>query len=314
MNSRVPLFENTIFDPVATEDDIVNCFRLVLGRYPQASEWQSHSLAVGQPLDSVLRKFVNSAEFDLRWQNLRSKPVARELVDCLRGFRMWVYADDPYIGHPIATLRDYEPHVAAFFCQRVKAGMTVIDIGANMGFFSLTAASLGAHVIAVEPNPSNVNILLDSARENGFTIEVVQGAAYDRWTTLRLFTDGSNGSVMDCPNGGLSVMAFPLKDLLHHRRVDVLKIDAEGSEGRAIRGMLEVVEKWRPSVFSEFTPDTLASVSGLSPSEYLGFFLGRGYQVQVLTRSGPVECSGAEAVMRQYEGSGVDHIDLFFEA
>jgi FkbM family methyltransferase len=148
--------------------------------------------------------------------------------------------------------------------------MRVLDIGANIGFYSLLAASrVGSdgEVLAVEPNPANVRLIQRSKAKNNFeNIRVIQGTAYDTWEPLALFIDSSNGSVGSIGSGtsdvaGRTVMGLPLRAAVGEARLDVVKIDVEGAEGRAMAGMWDVIACWKPVVFSEFTPDSMATMS-----------------------------------------------------
>ena len=84
--------------------------------------------------------------------------------------------------------------------QVLGAGGTFVDAGANIGWFSLLGASLvgpTGHVVAIEPNPLNVALLRQSARDNGFdNVDVMVVALSDEGGVVALETDGSNGRVI----------------------------------------------------------------------------------------------------------------------
>jgi FkbM family methyltransferase len=313
----IPFYESSAFDPLATEGDILACFRLILGRHPQAQEWLGHVTRVGQPLSEVISTYVNSAEFHNR-SLMGHVPTSVELVECAAGFQMYACADDPHVGSGVIRDKNYEPQVSCVFRERLKPGMHVLDVGANIGFYTMLAASrVGdrGSVTAVEPNPANVSLILASQQRNSFgNIRVIQAAAYDKWTTLRLFSDYSNGTVMSSGGGGSSVMAFPLGAFLRDQQVDLMKIDVEGAEGRSILGMIEVIDRCHPVVFSEFTPGFMPANSGMSGEQYLNLFISRGYRIQVLHPGGPADCgTDPRRVMAEYELSGLPHLDILCE-
>jgi FkbM family methyltransferase len=312
--SAIPFYESDAYDSLATKEDILACFRLILGRFPQRHEWAGHAARVGQPLTDVVSTFLNSPEFDYRGL-IRHVPTRAEWVECVDGFQIYAFADDPYVGMGLVKDKNYEPHVSGVFGQCLKPGMHVLDVGANIGFYTLLAASKvgqDGKVTAVEPNPDNGSMILASQERNGFgNIRILQAAAYDEWTTLRLFTDGSNGTVMPGGGGGRSVMALPLGACLRDQRVDLMKIDVEGAEGRAVLGMIEVIDRQRPLVFSELTPSALPSLSGMSGEEYVGLFISRGYHIQVLQPNGPVDCgTDPGRVIAEYKRFGAPHVDI----
>jgi FkbM family methyltransferase len=177
-------------------------------------------------------------------------------------------------------------------------------------------------VWAIEPNPNNVSFLLATRARNGFNnVEIIQAAASDRWEVLSLAQQGhtSNGTAVH-PHGItpsdflMPVMALPLSACLSSTgRIDIIKIDAEGAEGKAIGGMLDLIERDRPVIVSEFTPSTLPVVSRISPSEYLDLFARRGYKLAVLETSGPRALSAAELLRLADAIAPHDHLDILAE-
>src|ERR1051326_5056422 len=168
------------FSCVATSDDILACFRLLLGRYPGEAEWVDHSALAGSPLHELVAGYLNSLEFRQRGLIQLSKTM--DLVD-LERFQMYVSSDDPLVGNVIRNSKTYEPPVTDIFLEYVHAGANVLDIGANIGYFSLLAASLvgpSGSVLACEPLLANIKVLAANRIANGFNnIEVLAVAASD---------------------------------------------------------------------------------------------------------------------------------------
>jgi len=201
--------------------------------------------------------------------------------------------------------------------QLENAGWHVLDIGANIGYYSLLAASVvgpAGSVFAVEPNPRNVRMLLASARLNHFThVQIIQSAAAREWGIVLLYTDGSQGSVRQ-PSDEAAILsagtvnAARLDDILAGRRIDVIKIDVEGYEHEALLGCLHTIRTHRPIIFSEFQPGTFAG----SPEDYLAFLENEGYALSVLRENGPVLVTRSE-LWREFAACGSDHIDLLLE-
>ena len=157
------------FAVAATAEDIYYCFRLLLGRNPSPTEWSGHSSLAGNDLSSVVRSYLDSPEFANRGLIARSLASDITLTEA-PGFLIYTVADDLAVGKHVAA-GGYELHVAAVLRSRLQPGMGVIDLGANIGFFTMLAASLvGAEgtVLAVEPNLANVRMIEASRRANGF--------------------------------------------------------------------------------------------------------------------------------------------------
>lgn len=75
------------------------------------------------------------------------------LVRTKYGFPVYTFGNDMSIGFPVTLCGIWEPHLTSLLYQKIKPGMTTIDVGANIGYFSALFASCGAYVHAFEPNP-----------------------------------------------------------------------------------------------------------------------------------------------------------------
>ncbi len=307
------------FPPGATPADILACFRLLLGRKPGKEEWPGHSWRVGEELAGVVTSYLNSQEFANRHLLDRSSEQL-QLVE-LAHAKMYVASDDTFVGKIILETGSYEPHVSRVFQEYLRPGMGVLDIGANIGYFSLLAASLvgpTGFVQSWEPSPANVKALCASQLANQFrNIEVVQAAATEKTGLLKYFHNFSNGNVADMANpnpedvlSAETVMGLRVDDIVaEDARIGFLKIDIEGYEYKALCGARKTLERNRPVITSEFSPASMAASSGVSGREYLEFLVSFGYDVLVLTDDGPVAGNIADA-LRRFEQRGSDHIDL----
>jgi hypothetical protein len=106
------------------------------------------------------------------------------------------------------------------------------------------------------------------------------------------------------------VQARSLDDILEGEpRVDVVKIDVEGAEGRVIAGATQTLRRHAPTLLFEFSPPGLQAVSGVSGEDLLASLAALGYRFRVLgsERSGTVS---AAAVLRHYSRQAGDHIDI----
>lgn len=323
-NAKVPFAGEEVFNTIASDIDIFYCFRLILGRFPNREEWKGHSSHVGLDLTKVVKNYIKSLEFANR--KMLEPPLLDDVqLVKLDKFSMYVTPSDPHIGMPILTSKMYEPHVTRILNQKLQPGMTVLDIGANIGYFSMLMSNLigkDGRCIAIEPNPRNVKLMLASKNLNGFEqLQIFQAAAGNTWGILKLYTIFTNGVVSPVNTDANellqteTVQSLKIDDILPcDERVDLIKIDVEGAEFSALSGALQCIERDHPLIISEFTPGALPDISGVTPEEYLRFFTSRGYNLSVLEPDHIVPClKDIEMVMKIYREKNVDHIDILAE-
>jgi FkbM family methyltransferase len=312
----------------ATEEDVYYCYRLILGREPDPQGWTYYRSLIdkgGVSVQHLALSFLSSVEF--RRRNLLQLDPGEEpeLVD-LGAFQIYVPGNDPVIGAKILDRRIYEPHMTGLLERLLESGMTFVDVGANVGYFSLLAARKVAgqgKVIAIEPSPGNCRLLWTSVRKNGFeNVEIHPFAVAEKKGAVVYYGAGSNGTVGDlsgaaeAETGGQIVPSTTIDDLCAERdRVDVIKMDIEGAEYRALIGAARTLGRLRPQILSEFSPDLLQSVSGVSGAAYLARIIALGYEIAVIDSDGEGELSrcgrDVEAVLERFRKAEATHIDLF---
>lgn len=210
---------------------------------------------------------------------------------------------DHAISRPIIDGTGHDPWLADVAAAHCRPGMTVVDIGANVGYFTMLAWAAvgdGGRVVAVEPRSDNCRLLLLSAGLNSaFSIELLPVAA-DRNRGLAHLgvAIGTNGGfVGDDPSALLDgravvVPTFPLDDLVDGP-VDLIKVDVEGAEGRVMDGAASLLATYRPVVVTELSPTMLEAISEVSCEEYLARFADLSYDVHeidpVARTTGPAE-------------------------
>ncbi len=192
---------------------------------------------------------------------------------------------------------EYEPHLTAVFERYCKPGMTVVDVGANLGYYSLLASRLvgsSGRVIALEPNSENCRLVLSSLRMGGVTNVRLVPVAADAEAGWAYYSThvGSNGGLIEdrdlLEHPGTVVPTFRLDDIVDGP-VGFLKMDVEGAEGRVVSGARGLIERDRPIITTELKDEMLRRVSGTSVAEYLGYFESVGYTPALLEKA-----SGAE--------------------
>jgi hypothetical protein len=113
--------------------------------------------------------------------------------------------------------------------------------------------------------------------------------------------------------GARSVACFALDRVVPRPgRVDVVKIDVEGAELHALRGLEQTIDRDRPVIVSEFSPGMMQGESESPALDYLGFLIGKGYEIRVVALDGAEISCGCDpaAVMAAYRAGGADHADI----
>jgi FkbM family methyltransferase len=127
--------------------------------------------------------------------------------------------------------------------QFERRGARVLDLGANIGTFSLAAAAAGFRVIAVDASPKHADLLRRGVRRNDFKqVQVVNAAVSDRPGVIQFHPDEQWGMIAYSGMQGPTVEVQALTgdgllDRVGWDCVEFIKMDIEGSEAAALRGM-----------------------------------------------------------------------------
>lgn len=152
-------------------------------------------------------------------------------------------------------LGTYEHDKQGVIARFVRPGMTIFDVGANAGFYTLAFARLvgpQGRVWAFEPLAGKADYLLRHIRINRLAnAGVIQAAVGERQgiVSLHVEEDGSMGSIATA--GSYKVPVVSLDELTADGTVpvpDVIKMDIEGSESAALKGALSMLNEKRPLV------------------------------------------------------------------
>lgn len=307
--------------------DLEACYRLFLGRRPDEYGLRTYGPAIAEGRLTVTQLssfFVASREFRHRITGaLGSHEGSPERVELASGDHLYVGSEDSVVGPAIKAQHDYEPHVARRVGDLLRPGMTFVDVGASFGYYTVLAGRLvgsTGRVVACEPGPQNVSLLLLNIEAHQLAnVAVHPVAASDRAGALLYHGSGGNGHISsfsgdpsELANGEL-VPARPLDELLRaESRVDVIKIDVEGAEGRVLAGAQRTMRRDHPALFLELSPPALRVTSGCTGEELLEGLQGLGYRFEVLgPEGGPAHRpASVTEVLERFEAAGGDHLDV----
>ncbi|MBL9121099.1 MAG: FkbM family methyltransferase [Phycisphaerae bacterium] len=216
---------------------------------------------------SAARALGDSARKDVHF-TLRGKRFSMELD----------LAESPECGY---LLRNPTVRLTRLLAGFEGRGRTMLDVGANVGFHTLTAGLFFRRVVAFEPTPATAERLERNVMSSALRhIDVKRCALSNRRGEAAFTVDrghcGANRLDGPTPHGGetIRVPLMTLDELARSSpgglgRIDFIKIDVEGHECEVLEGGLETIRHDRPQLFVEFnTPDQFDRFRSLLPEGY----------------------------------------------
>ena len=229
----------------------------------------------------------------------------------------------------------YEPHVFDDLLNSVKPNAYFVDIGANIGIYSLLAArrvgsrgrvyaielgvvAMKAMLLSIQRNDLRNIVPINMAASDEVGLNLILKNEEDTNIAARVLTPGDEVNSLPDPQNFSIAPAFPLDMVLQNlSRLDVVKIDVEGFEYPAMKGFSGSISRFKPLIFSEFSPYYQKDVVGNDGSEYLEFIFRFGYEGTVLHRDGQKENVAKDItrilrICENYLEKGIGHIDIMF--
>lgn len=203
---------------------------------------------------------------------------------------------DTGVAQPLYRYREYEPDERAIMRRLVLPGMDVLDIGAQVGYHTLLLSKLVGEdgtVLAVEASPANYDLLLRNMSVNAATnVTALNVAASDMRGQLDLSIDprnlGAHRIVVDkSVKTTVSVPANTIDDIVQSRDVHprFLKMDIEGSELAALRGMSKLLDTPDLVILAELNRIALTQM-GARPVQLLAELEATGFALFLIEHGG----------------------------
>ena len=220
-----------------------------------------------------------------------------------KAFNMYVYKKDDALSFHIKRFHKYESTEtqkiikALNYYSSVKNipnnNIYILDIGANVGWYTFFLGSFGYQILSFEASDINMYILRKNFCLNpNFNITLIKKALYSNEKKCDYYIHRGNignGLIFCDENFTLSNEFFKSGetyltklsnyiDFLSTKNLALIKIDIEGSEGKAIESGVELISNYHvPFIFLEFTPKLL-KIHGINPMQFLEIFEMNGYK------------------------------------
>jgi FkbM family methyltransferase len=200
----------------------------------------------------------------------------------------------------------------------VPHGGTVIDVGANVGFFTTRFAHKvgpAGKVLAIEPEGLNLRRLqkrLDRFVSNGI-VEILPGVVSDREGIAKLQINPDHPGDHKLAASGVDVDAYTLDGVIERRgwgKVDFVKIDVQGAEAMVLAGAREMLGRYKPALWVEIDDLALREM-GSDATSVWGALEGAGYRAYRLRRDPtPHQITLAEVAALCSDGNYADFLFL----
>ena len=220
--------------------------------------------------------------------------VVQSAVQTRHGFAMNLDLAQ-FVDRTIYCTGEWEPLETALIADILKPGDVFVDVGANIGFFTLLASRrVGptGRVIAVEANPRTFGLLEANVRLNGCANvdlrHVAAGEAPGFATMFEREAGNAGGDQVDftCEGASGAIPVERLDALVGNGPIRLIKLDIEGAEAKALRGATGLLERGdAPDLVFEFTPKFLTGM-GDDPRDLIGLLDALGYRLQTIGNAG----------------------------
>ena len=280
--------------------DVFFAYRLILGRFPERTDidFLLDRTVEFPSVSDLARAFHTTDEYHFIDHGTSFREDGRVVLVRDGDLRIAVDLDDRSIGWGIIN-GEYEPETRRLIERLTPQGGFCLDLGANVGFFTaIMARAVGeqGRVVAYEPFPRAHRMAAITLAESGLSdrVSLRRKACSDTPAQMPMFfaaeTDNFGGMFVsanvDPDNTPLQHVEVEVttvdEELTDERRVDLIKMDVEGAELRALRGMERRLANDRPVIITEINVSCLAR-EGVAPDEILEFFRDRDYRIHIVS-------------------------------
>jgi len=206
----------------------------------------------------------------------------------IEGVRFYLNYNDAWFSTYVAVHGYWEKMETEAIRAHVRPGMRVLDIGAHIGYYTIVLSNLvgeTGRVTAFEPAPGSYALLCKNTQDLPHrNVELVQRAVWRESGELQLHInsdDTLDHSIVAARDRAstVTIQAVSIDDYMGDATFDCVKMDIQGGEGHALRGMAGTLERHRPDIIvTEFWPSALDR-AGTPAIEFFDQLLALGYDI-----------------------------------
>ena len=208
------------------------------------------------------------------------------------GFRIYSNTIDRLLASLMWKFESLEGYESQVLKDHLKKGMTIIDIGANIGYYTLLMGQITGPdgiVYAFEPEPNNFRLLSKNILKNNIqNIHPFQKAVSDKNGFIKLFISKEHRGdhkifETDDKRPSITVDQISIDDFLKDKRkIDLIKMDIQGAEHLALEGLKHTIAENKDIIIiTEFSPELLRE-SGGNPEDFLDNLISMGFKIRLI--------------------------------
>ncbi|MFM7607224.1 MAG: FkbM family methyltransferase [Prosthecobacter sp.] len=200
------------------------------------------------------------------------------MIPVYGGLRLRCYPNSIIALHVIQRGEFHDWDTAKFITEFLREGDIFVDVGANIGLYTLPAAAKKVRVVAVEPSARNLDRLRENLSLNGFTNVKMEASALGSTDGEMAFRDDDALAHIETNGNGSKVPVRRLDSILPDGQISLLKVDVEGFELAVFQGAENAMCAGRLPVIL-FEMNRAYERYDFTEVQIFGFLRERGYQI-----------------------------------
>ena len=220
-------------------------------------------------------------------------------------YNMFVYKENDIVSNTISDNHHYEKDETYnildglnFYSKKknlINNNIYIIDVGGNVGWYTLILGKLGYNLVTFEPLKMNYYILNKNYCLNKeINVTLINKGLFPEEKRCYIYSPGNNigdgitncnGKILENSVNNGEIILTKLSNYMSYfenKNLAMIKMDIEGLEGKAFESGIEFITNYHvPFIFMEFNPKYLRGY-GTNPQEFLENFINNGYKINLL--------------------------------